>query len=221
MLRSRATIAAEIMTIAFLLLFSLPSATAQARLKAGETVQANGTVDPVCVTREDAKNYTNASFECERGSDADCATARKLRTRKVCGFHYKTYTAVLVEADTSLIKLSPAGHESEFYWGDTGDFHAVFKPGQKVSPEGDPDPVCVKKTDAKGYASARRACVSFLSQTDCARAKKLEAQKACGFHYKTYTVVLVDEPGGVIELSPTGHDAERYWGKTDDFFLVP
>jgi hypothetical protein len=226
MLRPAGTLAtgittAGIMSVVCLLFFLLPSATAQARLRAGETVQTHATPDPVCVTREDAKKYTNASFECERGSDADCATAKKLQIRKVCGFHFKTYTVLLVEAETSLIKLSRAGHESESYWGDAGDFHVVFKAGQRVSPETNPDPVCVKKSDAKGYASARRTCVSELNQADCASVKKLEAQKACGFGYKTYTVVSVEEAGGLMELAPTGHDVERYWGETDDFFLVP
>jgi hypothetical protein len=220
MLRTRGSLPAGIITVASLLVFSSPWAAAQASLRAGETVQNHRALDPVCVTRDDAKNYTNASFECERGSDADCRAAKKLETRKACGFHYKTYTVLLVEPKTSLIKLSPAGHESESYWGDAGDFHPVFKAGQKVSPETDPDPVCAKKTDAKGYASARRACVSELNQDDCARVKKLEAQKACGFHYKTYTVISVDPQSGLMQMCPTGHDAELYWGEKDDFFLV-
>jgi hypothetical protein len=210
------------LTIAVCLVaFSLPCAWGQARLKAGERVETQGKLAPVCVSREQAKNYSNSSFECERGSDADCAVAKKLEAQKACGFHYKAYTVVAVEPQTSLIKLSPAGHESEFYWGDEESFHPVFKPGDKVSPEGDLDPVCVKKTDAKNYALARRKCESELDAAQCALAKKLEGQKACGFRYKTYKVVSTDAQSGVIELCPPGHDTELYWAKTDHFAPAP
>lgn len=206
-----------ILIAACFLAFLLPSTSGQARLKAGETVQAQGKLDPVCLSREDAIQYSNSSFECERGSNSDCATAKKLEAKKVCGFHFKTYTVVLVEEKTSLIKLSTAGHASEAYWGDTESFHPVFKPGDKVSPEGDLDPVCVKKTDIKSYVSARRDCTSLLDAAQCAIAKKLEGQKVCGFHYKAYSVISVDDPNGVMQLSPVGHDSERYWAQTDDF----
>jgi hypothetical protein len=212
---------AAIMIVLCLVAFLLPCASGQARLRAGERVVTQGKLDPVCVSREQAKNYTNASFECERGSDADCAAAKKLRAQKVCGFHYSNYTVIAVESQTSLIKLSPTGHESEFYWGDEESFHPVFKPGDKVSPEGDLDPVCVKKTDIKTYVAARRKCESWLDKAQCAVAKKLEGAKACGFHYKTYTVVSVDDPNGLIELSPAGHNSELYWAETDDFAPTP
>jgi len=212
---------AATMIAACLVAFSLPCASGQARLKAGERIVTRGKLDPVCVSREQAKNYTNATFECERGSDADCAAAKKLRAQKVCGFHYNTYTVVAVEPQTSLIKLSPTGHESEFYWGDEESFHPVFKPGDKVSPEGDLDPVCVKKTDIKTYVTARSKCESWLDKAQCAVAKKLEGAKACGFHYKTYKVVSVDDQSGLMQLSPAAHDSELYWAQTDDFAPAP
>lgn len=89
------------------------------------------------------------------------------------------------------------------------------------------DPVCRTKEDLKRYQAASDGC-AFGSAGDCNLAKTLENRGICGFHYKTYIVVSVDEDrnsglprqSGWVQLSPLGRESERYWGEIGDFDVV-
>src|SRR5215469_16654286 len=69
-----------------------------------------------------------------------------------------------------------------------------LKAGLKVKTHDDDttDPVCRTKEDLRRYQAANDGCV-FGSAGDCKFFKTLEDRRICGFHYKTYIVVSVDE----------------------------
>jgi hypothetical protein len=104
-----------------------------------------------------------------------------------------------------------------------------LKAGLRVKTHDDDatDPVCRTKEDLRRYQAANDGC-AFGSPGDCKFFKTLEDQRICGLHYKTYIVVSVVEennPGlprqtGWVQLSPVGHESERYWGDVADFDVV-
>jgi len=104
-----------------------------------------------------------------------------------------------------------------------------LKAGLKVKTRDDDatDPVCRTKEDLRRYKSANDGC-AFGSLGDCKAFETLEDQRVCGLHYKTYIVVSVVEEhntglprqSGWVQLSPVGHESERYWGEIGDFDVV-